>query len=189
MTVQVNCRAPTADHPLDAYWTPAYATEAFLRLERPPVSVADPCCGSGAILDVLKDAGHIVFGSDVVNYGWPDTVIRDYLVEPVHMGDVGIITNPPFRLAEQFIRKAIADGAKYHAWLVRTNFLESVGRLPLFRDYPFSRMWVSSRRITMHRYGYEGPQTSGNQCFCWLVWDGSKDKCRVDVFDWQEPTP
>jgi hypothetical protein len=35
MTAQVNCRAPTADHPLDAYWTPREATRAFLRLESP----------------------------------------------------------------------------------------------------------------------------------------------------------
>lgn len=188
MTVQVNCRAPTADQPLDAYWTPPEATRALLTLERLPRSIADPCCGSGAILDVLEEAGHIVHGADIVDYGWRPgcTVIRDYLAAPIFMGDVGIVTNPPFRRAEAFIRKAIADGCRYHAWLLGTNFLESVGRLPFWREYPFSRLWVSSRRITMHRYGYEGPQTSGNQCFAWFVWDDSRDKCKVGVFDWEE---
>jgi hypothetical protein len=30
------------------------------------------------------------------------------------MGDVGIVTNPPYRLVEKFIRKAIADGCTFH---------------------------------------------------------------------------
>jgi hypothetical protein len=135
---------------------------------------------------VLAEAGHVVHGADVVHYGWPHTVIRDYLAEPVHMADVAIVSNSPFRLAERFIRKAIADGTKYHAWLLRMNFLESIGRLALWRDYPFSRLWVSSRRITMHRYGYTGPKTSGNQAFAWFVWDDSNDKNRLRYFDWAE---
>jgi hypothetical protein len=61
-------------------------------------------------------------------------VIRDYLAEPVEMNGVGIIINPPFRLAEAFIRKAISDGCHYHAWLLRTNFLESVSRLALWHE-------------------------------------------------------
>jgi hypothetical protein len=88
-----------------------------MRIERLPASMADPACGRGAILDVLEAGGHIV-RADIVDYGWRATVVRDYLNEPILMSDVGIVTNPPYRLAEQFIRKAISDGCHYHAWLL-----------------------------------------------------------------------
>ena len=39
-----------------------------------------------------------------------------------------IITNPPFRLAEQFILKALNHATEGVAMLVRTSFLESIGR-------------------------------------------------------------
>src|ERR1700730_1145523 len=124
MNLRINSRAATADHPLDAYWTPAEAVRALMSIERLPESIADPCVGTVVILDVLKAAGYSIYGADIVDHGWPYTVIRDYLAEPVAMNGVGIVTNPPFRLAEQFIRKAIADRCQFHAWLLRTNFLE-----------------------------------------------------------------
>ena len=40
--------------------------------------------------------------------------------------------------------------------MLRTNFVESVSRLPFFRCSPPTRMWVSSRRLPMmHRFGWE----------------------------------
>jgi hypothetical protein len=119
---------------------------------------------------------------------WPYTVIRDYLVEPIAMNGVAIVTNPPFRLAEAFIRKAIADKCHYHAWLLRTNFLESVSRMALWRDHPPSRIWISSRRLPMmHRLGWTGPKTTSNQAFCWMVWDRSSyDVCKLGWFDWRD---
>jgi hypothetical protein len=104
--------------------------------EKLAASIADPCCGKGAVLNVLKGAGHIVFGADIRDYGWPHTIVRDYLTEPVEMGCVGIVTNPPYRLALQFIQKAISDGCQYHAWLLRLNFLESMTRKAFFEFNP-----------------------------------------------------
>jgi hypothetical protein len=111
--LRVNSTHSHADRGLDAYWTPPEATTALLKIESVPRSVADPACGSGAILDVLRAAGHIVHGSDIADYGWPHTVIRDYLAEPVEMNGVAIVTNPPYRLAQKFIQKALDDGTRF----------------------------------------------------------------------------
>jgi hypothetical protein len=188
LTLPINCRGKNENNPLDAYWTPPELAIALARLERLPKAIADPCCGSGSILEALKSMGYAAFGSDIVDYGWPGTVIRDYLAEPVFIGDgIGIVSNPPFRQAEAFVRKAISDGCKYHAWLLRTNFLESVGRMPFWRDHPFSRMRVSSSRFYMYPHGYEGPSKSSNQSFSWFIWDAcSEDKRAVAWFDWKD---
>ena len=164
------CR-PRAERGLDAYFTPPEAVRALMRIENLPLSIADPCCGNGAILNVLREAGHIVHGADIRDYGWPHTVVRDYLAEPIIMHDVGIVSNPPYMLALEFLQKAIADGAAYHAWLLRSNFLESNGRLPFFASHPPSRIWISSRRLpVMHREGGTGPRTGSNACMAWFVW-------------------
>jgi hypothetical protein len=183
---RINSTHSSADRGLDAYWTPPEATGALLKLESLPQSIADPCCGSGAILNVLAAAGHITFGSDIVDYGWPNTVIRDYLAGPIEMNGVGLVTNPPYRLAESFIRKAISDRCHYHAWLLRLNFLESMRRKAFFEANPPSRIWVSSRRLPMmHRLGWTGPVAPSNHCFAWFIWAASCEKSRVGFFDWR----
>jgi hypothetical protein len=175
----------------DFFWETSTATVLALKaIERLPKSIADPCCGTGAILDVLAEAGHIVHGADLIDYGWKGgrvTMIPDYyLAEPIEMNGVGIVTNPPYRLAEAFIPR-LADGCSYHAWLLRTNFLESVSRLALWREHPPSRIWISSRRLPMmHRQGWNGRKASSNVAYLWTVWDAaSNDNCRLDWFDWK----
>jgi hypothetical protein len=121
--LRINARSATALHPKDAYMTPPEAVRALMHFERLPASIVDPCCGDGRLLETLRFGGHIVYGSDIFDYGWPHMVERDYLAAPMHMVEgLGIVTNPPFRLAEQFVRKAISDGASYHAWLLRRTF-------------------------------------------------------------------
>lgn len=158
-----------------------------MRIENLPKSIADPCVGTGAILDVLSAAGHVGHGADIVDHGWPHSVVRDYLAEPIVMNGVGIVTNPPYRLAQQFIEKALADGASYAAFLRRLNFLESMRRKAFFDRSPPSRIWVSSRRLPMmHRLGWTGPEASSNHAFAWFVYDDSEEKNRVGYFDWKE---
>jgi len=165
---------------------PPEATTALSKIESVPRSVADPACGSGAILDVLRAAGHIVHGSDIADYGWPHTVVRDYLAGPVEMNGVAIVTNPPYRLAQKFIQKALDDGTRFAAFLLRLNFLESMRRKEFFETHPPSRVWVSSRRLPMmHRHGWTGSKAPSNHCYAWFVWDESSEKDRLYFFDWK----
>lgn len=170
--LRANSSHSQKDRGADAYFTPPEATRALLRLEsnRIPKSVADPCCGNGAILKVLAEAGYVTHARDVRDYGYPHTVVQDYLATPMAMSDVGIVTNPPYRCALEFIRKAIRERAIYHAWLLRLAFLESYVRKPFFEAHPPSRIWVSSRRLPrMHREGWTGPRASSNVPFAWFV--------------------
>jgi hypothetical protein len=147
---RINATHHHADRGLDAYWTPPEAVSALLRIENVPRSVAGPACGSGAILDVLRAAGHTVHGSDIVDYGWPGTVVRDYLADAaIPLRDAAVVTNPPYRLAQEFVLKALESGAQFAAFLLRLNFLESMRRKEFFETHPPSRVWVSSRRLPM----------------------------------------
>ncbi|MDG4885709.1 SAM-dependent methyltransferase, partial [Mesorhizobium sp. WSM4884] len=55
--------------------------------------------------------------------------VRDFLSFPYEaQSHDWVITNPPFRLAEDFIERAFIVARKGVAILARTVFLESVGR-------------------------------------------------------------
>lgn len=157
-----------------------------MAIETLPKVIWEPAAGKGAIVKPLRDAGYEVIGSDLVDYGEGFPSGRDYLLERVPDGVGGIVTNPPFTLAEQFIRKAVHE-VPYSAWLLRTNFLESTSRLSLFLTTPPARVWISSRRLPMiHQDGWDGPRSSSNICYAWFIFEAGATETKLKWFDWRE---
>jgi hypothetical protein len=185
-TLRINSTHAHAERGLDPYWTPAQATRALLAIERVPVNIWEPACGNGAITNVLRNAGHAVVSSDIVPYdGFTPDLVADFLTVPVPHGVQGIITNPPFRLALEFAKKAIVD-VPYVALLLRLNFLESVERLSFFHTTPPARIWVSSRRLPMmHRLNWSGPRSTSNHAFAWFIWERGAPRAELRWFDWR----
>lgn len=185
----------TADRGLDAYFTPPEAVASLLALERHalPGCVWEPAAGDGAIVRPLRAAGYTVLATDLVDYGLEgchhgvDYLAAQPIVPVGHPMIDGIVTNPPFRLAQAFAEKAVAE-VPYVALLLRTNFLESVGRLSFFRRTPPARIWISARRLPMmHRHGWTGPRAASNTAFAWFTWDANAERRTVvGWFDWRE---
>jgi hypothetical protein len=175
------------DRGLDAYFTPPEATISLINIEKEfiPHYIWEPACGDGAISKVLKDNNFDVFSSDIMDYGYGSSMVDFFLA--VKMSWEGIITNPPYKLAVEFAKKAISE-VPYVAFLLRTNFLESCNRLPFFRKHPPARLWISSRRLPMmHRYNWTGPEAPSNTCYAWFIWDErAKQKRIFDWFDWAD---
>lgn len=112
----------------DFYPTPPEATQAlldFLDLDEKTV-IWEPACGEGHMVDVLRANGmevvatDIQTGTDFLKYDLPK------LVE-------FIITNPPFSLAEQFIRTASSHGVPF-AFLLKSQYWHSKKRYQLFKE-------------------------------------------------------
>lgn len=161
----------------DLYETPAVAVYALLRVEKLPTYLWEPACGPGAIVKVLREQGHAVYASDLVNYGCPDShhgfdfllPCCDYKFLPHHVE--AIITNPPFKLAEQFVVRAL-NLAPRVIMLLRLAFLESARRAPLLDGGLLARVYPFANRLPMmHRAGWEGPRASSATPFAWFVWD------------------
>jgi hypothetical protein len=62
-------RAPLADRGDDLYETPPVAVRALLAVESLPDTVWEPACGPGVIVGVLRDSGHRVYATDLVDHG------------------------------------------------------------------------------------------------------------------------
>src|SRR5262245_38825949 len=166
-------RAPLAERGDDLYETPAVATRALLQVEPLPHRLWEPAAGRGAIVDVLRAAGHEVIGSDLRDYGRPDFFSRrDFLLEwKVPDGCEAIVTNPPYKLADQFVAHAL-DLCPRVVMLLRLAFLESERRTPILEGRGLARVHIFRRRLPMmHRDGWQGPKASSAIPFAWFCWD------------------
>lgn len=92
----------------------------------------EPACGEGHIVNVLADRGYDVIATDIQTG-------TDFLETENADGAEWIITNPPFSLAEQFIRKCW-DYKIPFALLLKCQFWNAKKRYGLFQDCPPS--WV-----------------------------------------------
>jgi hypothetical protein len=104
-------RTEPKDSP-DDFPTPPWATRALLEhvLEDTravaAMSCLEPACGAGHMAKVLKEYFGQVHCSDAYRYGYGHE--RDFLIYPYEAHAVNwVITNPPFRLAEEFVLRAL----------------------------------------------------------------------------------
>jgi hypothetical protein len=158
---------------MDLYETPAVAVEALRRVEQLPHRLWEPACGHGNIVDVLRAHGHEIIASDLVDYGDPTHFYgRDFLLElKAPDGCQCILTNPPFRLAEQFVAHAI-HLCPLVIMLLRLAFLESDRRRHILEGRGLARVHVFRKRLPMmHRAGWEGRKANSGMAFGWFVWD------------------
>jgi hypothetical protein len=169
-------RHSLVDRKNDLYETPECATRALLAVETlPSGAIWEPACGPGAIVRVLRAAGHEVWSTDLVDYGSPDQDQAgiDFLMEsgstPYFIGS--IVTNPPFKLADQFVRHALLLCPRVYM-LLRLAFLESERRSAILESGWLRRVYVFRKRLPMmHRAGWDGPRASSALAFAWFCWD------------------
>lgn len=157
---------------LDFFPTPPWATRALcVHILRDAVSgrsVWEPACGEGHMVRPLQEYFASVRGSDVHAYGFGD--VTDFLFPHASRRADWIITNPPFRLAQQFIEQAAAHSREGYAMLVRIAFLESVRRYEaIFSKNPPSVIAQFSERVPMFKGKLDATGSTAT-AYCWLVW-------------------
>jgi hypothetical protein len=158
--------------------------------------VWEPAFGRGGIAKPLRELGHTVFGSDLFDYGDPGLDLAGVDFLGAHPTEIptesfgGIITNPPFSRAAQFVERAL-EVVPYVAMLLRINFLESERRTALLESGHFARVHVFARRLPMmHRDNWTGKRSSSAVCYAWFIFDrnhvGSTTLHRIS---WKESRP
>jgi len=161
---------------LDQYDTPGWCTRliAPIVVTRGVRAVFDPCAGVGAILDTLcagqmfqastggyeidRDRaaacaakGHPTIHADALSLG-------SWGLEP---GTI-IVTNPPFALAEEFVRRSLSE-VDTVAMLLRLSFVAGQKRSALWREHP-ADVFVLSRRPSFTGKGTDSCD------YAWFVW-------------------
>src|SRR5262245_52811880 len=157
----------------DCYSTPPVAVEALLEVEALPYCIWEPCAGRGAITDVLRQHGHEVVATDLIDYGIPNQLSGvDFLkTTAAPAGVTAIVTNPPYKLAEAFVAHAIGL-VPLAIFLLRLSFLESRRRTQILEGGALARIWVFRNRIpNLHRHDWVGPRASNAVPYAFYVFD------------------
>lgn len=169
---------------LDDFPTPPWATRALCEWlvanghDLSSQTVREPAANRGHMAKPLSEYFGAVIASDVHDYG-AGFPVRDYLFPGDLLATDWTITNPPFRLAEQFIERACAASRIGVAVIVRAAFLEGQGRHErLFSANPPSVILQFTERVVMHK-GRLAPEGSTATAYAWLVWIKGEDDTRL----------
>ena len=170
----VSNHSDTERQPDDYYATDPKALEMLMEHITFSHDVWEPCCGSGWLSKVLADSGRDVKNSDIVNRAnLSNFEIQDFLAIPEDYKNTrDIITNPPYKLSTQIVRKAldISENGVKIAMFLRLTFLEGQERRKLIFDSdPPRYVFPFSKRIFVAKDGIF-PKGSA-VAYCWIVWE------------------
>jgi hypothetical protein len=152
----------------DFYPTPSYVVEELLKREKFKGNIWECACGKGDISMVLKNNGYKVISTDLVNRGFGNKA--DFLISDLKCNN--IITNPPYKLALDFVLKAKEQSKGKIAMLLKTVWLESECRYDMFNDkrFPLKMVYQFSKRVTLYKEDKK-MKNSGMIAYAWYVWD------------------
>lgn len=200
----------------DDFPTPLWATRALMKSVFPQLGplwnfypqlqnriAFDPCMGRGHMVQALREEFKSAYGMDTERYT-PQRLITqiygDYLQTEV-LAMNWIIMNPPFKLAEGFLAKALAEASDGVAMFVRTNFLESQGRYEVFKQHrpniiaQFAERVILHKgisrdpsRIYIHPITFQPVRPTTATSYCWMVWlKSAPNKMLWSPFYWIAP--
>lgn len=177
----------------DFYATPPVATKElikYLKENYPEIDndiIWEPACGKGHISEELHKAGYNVCSTDLIARGYgicgPNC---DFLSsENTHIKS-HIITNPPYKYAQEFVEKAmeILEDGKICCMFLKLTFLEGKKRYEMFKKYPPEKILVFSSRVNCAHSGdfEKEPERGGAVAYAWYIW--RKGNTDSPVIEW-----
>ena len=152
----------------DYYATEPRCMSDLLSLDLGIYNVWECACGEGHLANVLNIAGVLGRASDLIDRNYGEHGV-DFLTQSDYW-DGWIVTNPPYRYALEFCKKAIELSPNV-AMFLKLTFLEGQERFHFFKEYPPKYVYVySSRRICALNGDFESI-SSGASAYAWFIWE------------------
>ena len=140
-----------------------------------PSVVWECACGTGCLSERLKQYCHGVVSTAAIDRGYGQ--VQDFLLaKAMPSGCSCIITNPPYKLATEFIIHALSllpDGGRCIMFL-KTTFLEGEKRHRLlFSKYPPQRILQFSKRVLCAKNAefQKMCKVGSAVSYAWFVWE------------------
>lgn len=175
----------------DFYATPSVATKAlntYINSNYPNIKkgvIWEPACGKGHIAEVFRKDGYAVVATDLIDRGYGCCGENyDFLGNNNIHTECHIITNPPYKYAQQFVEKAmdIMEDGKYLCMFLKLTFLEGKKRYEMFQKYPPKEILVFSSRVNSAYGGNfeKEPEIGGAVAYAWYIWEkGNKNSPKI----------
>lgn len=160
----------------DYYATDAAAVDGLLEVYDLPKVVWECACGEGHLAERLKQRGCWVVSTDIIDRGYGQVV--DFLqTERMPIGCRCVLTNPPYKLALEFVQKALdllPDGGVC-AMFLKTTFLEGQKRWSeLFRERRPRYVFQFVKRVLCAKNADFARMVKGGGsavAYAWFVWE------------------
>lgn len=152
----------------DYYATEPKATELLLQLETFNQKVWECACWEWHMSEVLKKHWHNVYSTDLIDRWYWEQL--DFLNNDI-LRDWDIITNPPYKYANQFIEqclKKLKDWNKF-AFFLPIRYTEWKERKKIFTTYPPKVVYVSSSRLKCAMNWKFDEMTGSAVSYAWFV--------------------
>jgi hypothetical protein len=172
----------------DFFIEPSWVVDLLLDAEQFICHVHDPACGIGTIVQACRKRGILATGTDIVDrgFGYCCGPEFDFLDIPVGNWFENIICNPPYGLAEPFVRHALALTRRKAAFLLQAKFPYSQKRHELFKQHPPARVYFLSTRPSIPPgdlfLAQQIERGGGKLDYCWMVW--SRDHVGPTTCHW-----
>ena len=151
----------------DFYETPYSMSQQLLDAEQLTGTILEPACGNGAIVKVLNKNGYACDFYDIE---------KDFLTEIKNYNT--IITNPPFSLSMQFIKKAKEICDRFW-FLLPLNYLHGKKRYDeVWMDYSYhlKKIYVFVQYPMLgESLQDDGKYKSGMMVYAWYGWEKGYD--------------
>lgn len=172
---------------MDYYATSPFAIDKLATKLDIPHKVWEPCCGEGHLSQRLKELGHDVYSSDIVDRGYGDVI--DFLSWDAYafQGKFDcILTNPPYAMATECILRALEllpDGG-YACFFLKTTALEGKKRYEqIYRNTPPCLVLQFVERILCAKNGdfEEAKRVGSAVAYAWFCFErGYKGPTIID---------
>lgn len=137
-----------------------------------PQNIIETSVGMGHIAKVFEAHGHTVHGYDIVDRGYLNTIVQDFLsVDKIDIDNKMFVQNPPYKMALDFVKKSLelCNDGEYVCTLLKIQFLESMTRYEFFKEFPPKYVSVFSVRTQCLKDGKEQKNSSA-MCYAWFIW-------------------
>lgn len=154
----------------DYYATDPIAIKKLLELEDFTGPIWECACGEGHLSKELIEKGYEVLSTDLIDRGHGHQL--DFLNNDIATTNHNIITNPPYKYANEFLLKSLSimEDDKKLCLFLPIRYLEGKSRRKIFDEYPPETIYVSSSRIQCFKNGDFNVKRQGVVCYAWFVW-------------------
>lgn len=170
----------------DYYATEPRVIDELFSVERFSEHIWEPACGEGHLSKKMEEHGKLVRSTDLIYRGYGDGNVDFLSTQAAWNGD--IITNPPYKFAQEFVEHALLLQQKSElpnlktAMFLKLTFLEGQKRQKLFKKHPPHTVYVYSSRRTCALNGDFTTVGSSASCYAWFVWE--KDYLSEPIIKW-----
>lgn len=173
---------------MDLYCTEPRAVVELLKRERFSKNIWECAAGLGHLSEKMKELGYDVLSTDITERSYTLDKVMDFLFfDNYEQTDRDIITNPPYRFANEFIRRgySLLKTGRKMAYLLPIRYLSGKERKQIFINFPPKTIYVFSGRITCALSG-DFDKIKGNAIdYAWFVWERTKmNRYRKTKVEW-----